>query len=48
MVPSVKRAALGLVKKMIHYIDKDLLQSISLTDIAGTYLPITCINQFCG
>ena len=35
MVPSVKRAALGLIKKMIHYIDKDLLKSISLTEVAG-------------
>ena len=36
MIPSVKKAALGLVKKIVHYMDRDLLQSISQTDIAGT------------
>ena len=35
MIPSVKRAALGLIKKMVHYMDNTLLESISLTEIAG-------------
>ena len=25
----------GLVKKIVHYVDKDLLRSISMTDVAG-------------
>ena len=25
----------GLVKKIVHYVDKDLLISISMTDVAG-------------
>ena len=35
MIPSVKRASLGLVKKIVHYMDKNLLDATSNTDVAG-------------
>ena len=35
MILSVKRASLGLVKKIIHYMDKNLLDATSNTDVAG-------------
>ena len=35
MIPSVKRACLGLIKKIVHYMDKDLLEATSNTDVAG-------------
>ena len=37
MILSVKRASLGLVKKIIHYMDKNLLDATSNTDVAGHF-----------
>ena len=38
MIPSVKRAALGLVKKLVHYMDGPTLDNVSRAEVAGTYL----------
>ncbi len=35
MIPSVKRAALGLVKKLVHYMDGPTLDSVSRAEVAG-------------
>ena len=32
MVASVKRASLGLIKKMLHYLDSDMMKKISLKE----------------
>ena len=32
MVASVKRASLGLIKKMLHYLDSDRMKKISLKE----------------
>jgi E3 ubiquitin-protein ligase HECTD1 len=35
MIPSVKRAALGLVKKLVHYMDGPTLDTVSRAEVAG-------------
>ena len=35
MIPSVKRAALGLVKKLVHYMDGPTLDNVSRAEVAG-------------
>jgi len=40
MIPSVKRASLGLVKKMVHCMNNDLLHSISITSVGGDIVQV--------
>jgi E3 ubiquitin-protein ligase HECTD1 len=40
MIPSVKRAALGLVKKLVHYMDGPTLDTVSRADVAGERLKL--------
>ena len=40
MVNSVKRASLGLVKKMVHYMDPALLERLSGRDVGGEVVQV--------
>ena len=40
MVNSVKRASLGLVKKMVHYMDPPLLARLSGRDVVGEVVQV--------
>merc|ERR1719510_2743180 len=40
MVASVKRASLGLIKKLLHYLDADILENISKKEVAGDVVEV--------
>jgi len=40
MIASVKRASLGLIKKMLHYLDSDMLEKISNKDVGGEVVQV--------
>ena len=40
MVVSIKRASLGLIKKLLHYLDNDILESISKKEVAGEVVEV--------
>ena len=44
MVASVKRAALGLIKKMLHYLDPEMMESISKKDVAGDVVEVLAVT----
>ena len=44
MVASVKRASLGLIKKMLHYLDPEMMETISTKDVAGDVVEVLAIT----
>ena len=40
MVASIKRASLGLIKKLLHYLDSDILEDISKKEVAGDVVEV--------
>merc|ERR1719228_2653639 len=40
MIASVKRASLGLIKKMLHYLDSGMLQKISNKEVGGEVVQV--------
>ena len=40
MVASVKRACLGLIKKMLHYLDREQQEGISRAEVAGELVEV--------
>merc|ERR1719392_420956 len=40
MVASVKRASLGLIKKMLHYLEADMMENISKKEVAGDIVEV--------
>ena len=40
MIASVKRASLGLIKKMLHYLDSDMLLKISNKEVGGEVVQV--------
>ena len=44
MVASVKRAGLGLIKKMLHYLEADMMENISKKEVAGDIVEVLAIT----
>ena len=44
MVASVKRACLGLIKKMLHYLEADMMESIIKKEVAGDIVDVQAIT----
>ena len=44
MVASVKRAGLGLIKKMLHYLEADMMESIIKKEVAGDIVDVQAIT----
>ena len=44
MVASVKRAALGLIKKMLHYLDAGMMENISKKEVAGDIVEVLAVT----
>ena len=40
LIGSVKRAALGIIMKMVHYVDKDLLGELSHSDVGSDVVQV--------
>jgi E3 ubiquitin-protein ligase HECTD1 len=44
MIPSVKRSSLGLIKKLIHYVDADMLAEVTKENkLLVSNLSLTCM-----